>query len=209
MMRFRIGNRHGRGWVPYAFSPTIRPCDRTRSYSCVCRRGYTTSRPVATTPTVRPPASSAPVCAARVDADREAADHSDAGARAAGRHLARVGKPERSRGARADDGDAGRLERVGPIALAQQEARHVGQELGVADRKIVGIAPPGVLRAVHHRSSRNAAARSTSAGRIVSRSSRSARVRATRRTRAAPRPVSWRCVHTSCHAARASPSNGT
>ena len=61
--------------------------------------------------------------------------------------------------------------------------------------------------AAHQRSSRIQAARSMSLALIAARSARSAIVRATRRIRAAPRPVSRRAAQMSCHAARASHGN--
>ena len=62
--RLRDGKRHRSGGVPNGYSPTTSPFARTRANSSTCRRGYTTSSPVATTPTVQPRPSIAPRCAA-------------------------------------------------------------------------------------------------------------------------------------------------
>ena len=101
-----------------------------------------------------------------VDADREPADHGDAGAGAERGDLARVGDAHRRRGASADDRDPRRVERAGPVALAEEHARHPGvdhrvEEVGVADREVVA-AHPTMRLAAHQRSSRIHAARSTS-----------------------------------------------
>ena len=65
MIRLRTGNRPRRGPDAEALSrSSTAPARGRASVRVAWRRGYTTSRPVATTPTAEPPASSAPSCAA-------------------------------------------------------------------------------------------------------------------------------------------------
>ncbi len=105
------------------------------------------SSPVATTPTVHPPASSAPSCAAAsMPIARPLTTVMPARAAERG-DLARVGDSHRRRGAGADDRDAWRVERVGAVALAEQHPRHPGverrvEQVGVADREVVARRVP-------------------------------------------------------------------
>ena len=85
------------------------------------RRGYSTSRPVATTPIVRPPPSMAPWCAApSIPMARPLITVIPDG-RERGRASSRASASPCGVAARADDGDARRVERVGSIALGDQD----------------------------------------------------------------------------------------
>ena len=75
-----------------------------------------------------------------VDPDREPAHDGDAGAGEEPAELARVGQPVRCRRTRPDDCDAARLERVGPVAFAQQHRRPVGE--WIANRIAVVVGDP-------------------------------------------------------------------
>jgi hypothetical protein len=63
-IRFRSGNRRGRGNDPGGYSEKIAPFSRISSRSSACSRGYATSTPHPRTATVVPPAWRAPLWAA-------------------------------------------------------------------------------------------------------------------------------------------------
>ena len=113
MMRLRTGNAVAAGAAtPKPDSLTSRPGARTRSNSTTWRRGYTTSRPVATTPDDPAAGVERAVVGGAVDADGEAAHDRDARGGEDGAELAGVGEPVRGCGAGADDRDTRAVERV-------------------------------------------------------------------------------------------------
>ena len=129
MIRLRTGNAYWRGCVPYASSLMIRPDARTRSNSMRCRRGYTTSSPVATTPITAPPASSAPSCTAPSMPIASPLTTVTPARAKRGAELARVVEPVRGRRARAHDRDPRAVERLRHVALGQQHLGTVGELL--------------------------------------------------------------------------------
>ena len=136
MMRLRSGNRYASGGVPGGASDNSRPCSATARHRARCSRGYTTSRPEATTAIGRPPPLGLQRAAVRaaVDAPGET------------RHDVHVGVGELpterrrrvaagSRGvAGADDGRAAPVEQT-EIALGEHHRRR--QRIVEQQRRIV------------------------------------------------------------------------
>jgi tRNA-2-methylthio-N6-dimethylallyladenosine synthase len=101
--------------------------------------------------------------------------------------------------------------RHGTAPVAQQPPEALGRDVGERSqgcRRDPSFVEIGCrVHRAHHTSSRSAAARSTCSAAIAWASARSASVRATRRIRAAPRPLRRRMRHSSCHTAVASASS--